>query len=141
MIRYAGARRAAEGHDRVATHDKPYLTILGGPGAGMDAGAREKFLASLRKVGGQKRMPALIHVTYHNVDDILPRFGKALVLRDGGVLDTDQAGSQAAGARRIVWRIHFFFGSENRVPLASGKMTDDGDQQLATCSKVRGLLF
>jgi hypothetical protein len=56
------------------------------------------------------------------------------------VLYTDQAGSQAAGARRIVRRILFFFGSEKRVPLASCKMTD-GDQQLANCSKVRVQLF
>lgn len=60
-------------------------------------------------------MPALIHINYYNVDEILLRVGKALV--------------------------QLFFGSESKLPLASGKMTDDGDQQLANCSKIRVQLF
>src|SRR6266576_4128238 len=64
---------------------KPYLIILDEPCAGMDPGAREKFLASLRKVGGRKQIPALIYVTHH-VEEILPLFRHTLVLRDGKVL-------------------------------------------------------
>src|ERR687891_2135435 len=64
---------------------KPYLIILDEPCAGMDPGARENFLASLRKMGRQKKMPALIFVTHH-VEEILPLFGKTLVLQDGKVL-------------------------------------------------------
>src|SRR6266705_30356 len=64
---------------------KPYLIILDEPCAGMDPGARENFLASLRKVGGQKKMPAIIYVTHH-IEEILPLFGKTLVLREGRVL-------------------------------------------------------
>lgn len=64
---------------------KPYLIILDEPCAGMDPGAREKFLSSLRRIRAQKRMPALIYVTHH-IEEILPLFGKILVLRDGRVL-------------------------------------------------------
>ena len=66
---------------------KPYLIILDEPCAGMDPGARENFLASLWKMGGQKKMPALIYVTHH-IEEILPLFGKTLVLREGRVLYT-----------------------------------------------------
>ena len=64
---------------------KPYLIFLDEPCAGMDPGAREKFLVSLRKVGAQKKLPALIYVTHH-VEEILPLFGKSLVLRGGKLL-------------------------------------------------------
>jgi iron complex transport system ATP-binding protein len=64
---------------------KPYLIMLDEPCAGMDPGARENFLSTLRLVGKQKRMPALIYVTHH-VEEIVPLFRKTLVLRDGEVL-------------------------------------------------------
>jgi iron complex transport system ATP-binding protein len=64
---------------------KPYLIILDEPCAGMDPGARESFLASLRRLGAQKKIPVLIYVTHH-VEEILPLFGKSLVLRDGQLL-------------------------------------------------------
>ena len=51
----------------------------------MDPGARESFLASLRRIGAQKKIPALIYVTHH-VEEILPLFGRILVLRAGKVL-------------------------------------------------------
>ena len=68
---------------------KPYLIILDEPCAGMDPGARENFLVSLRKVGARKKMPALIYVTHH-IEEILPRFKKTLVLREGKVLHAGQ---------------------------------------------------
>lgn len=64
---------------------KPYLIILDEPCAGMDPGAREGFLTSLRKLGRHKKVPALIYVTHH-VEEILPLFAKTLVLKDGRVL-------------------------------------------------------
>lgn len=64
---------------------EPYLIILDEPCAGMDPGAREKFLASLGLLRKQKKIPALIYVTHH-VEEILPMFGKTLVLRNGRVL-------------------------------------------------------
>jgi iron complex transport system ATP-binding protein len=68
---------------------KPYLIILDEPCAGMDPGARERFLASLRKVGRQKKFPALIYVTHH-IEEILPLFRHTLVLRDGKILHAGQ---------------------------------------------------
>jgi iron complex transport system ATP-binding protein len=64
---------------------KPYLIILDEPCAGMDPGARENFLATVRSIGKQKKIPALIFVTHH-IEEILPLFGKTLVLKDGKVL-------------------------------------------------------
>jgi iron complex transport system ATP-binding protein len=64
---------------------KPYLIILDEPCAGMDPGARENFLAALQKIGKQRKLPALIYVTHH-IEEILPLFGKTLVLRDGKVV-------------------------------------------------------
>ncbi len=64
---------------------QPYLIILDEPCAGLDPGAREIFLASLRKLGAQKKIPALIYVTHH-VEEILPLFGKVMVLYQGKVL-------------------------------------------------------
>jgi iron complex transport system ATP-binding protein len=70
---------------------KPYLVILDEPCAGMDPGARENFLATLRAVGKQKKIPALIFVTHH-IEEILPLFGKTLVLKDGKVLQEGNSG-------------------------------------------------
>ena len=64
---------------------KPYLMIFDEPCAGMDPGARENFLATLRLVGKQKKLPSLIYVTHH-VEEILPLFKKTLVLKDGSIL-------------------------------------------------------
>ncbi len=64
---------------------KPYLMVLDEPCAGMDPGARECFLATLRKVGARKKIPSLIYVTHH-VEEILPLFRKTLVLREGEIL-------------------------------------------------------
>ena len=64
---------------------KPYLVVLDEPCAGMDPGARENFLATLRKVGAQKKIPSMIYVTHH-IEEILPLFRKTLVLREGEIL-------------------------------------------------------
>jgi iron complex transport system ATP-binding protein len=64
---------------------KPYLIVLDEPCAGMDPGARENFLATLRAVGQQKMLPTLIYVTHH-IEEILPLFRWTLVLREGRVL-------------------------------------------------------
>jgi len=64
---------------------RPYLIVLDEPCAGMDPGARENFLATLQAVGKQKNIPSLIYVTHH-VEEILPLFGKTLILKEGRVL-------------------------------------------------------
>jgi len=70
---------------------KPYLIILDEPCAGMDPGARESFLLSLRKLSGFKKVPAMIYVTHH-IEEILPMFHKTLVLRHGKVLYAGRTG-------------------------------------------------
>ena len=64
---------------------KPYLIILDEPCAGMDPGAREKFLMALGKIGRRKKVPALIYVTHH-IEEILPMLRRTLVLREAKVL-------------------------------------------------------
>ena len=76
---------------------KPYLIILDEPCAGMDPGARENFLASLRKLGARRKIPALVYVTHH-IEEILPLFRRTLVLCDGKVIH--------AGATRSVLTRH-----------------------------------
>lgn len=79
---------------------RPYLLILDEPCAGMDPGARENFLASLQRIGAQKKIPALIYVTHH-IEEILPLFRHTLVLRAGKVL---HAGRTAAVLKPQVLR-------------------------------------
>ena len=72
---------------------RPRLLILDEPCAGLDPVAREKFLAFLARLGAQRGGPALIFVTHH-VEEIMPVFTHALLLREGRVV--------AAGAKRAV---------------------------------------
>lgn len=71
---------------------EPYLILLDEPCAGMDPGAREDFLASLRQLGRRKKVPALIYVTHH-VEEILPMFKKTLVIKQGKVLASGDTGA------------------------------------------------
>jgi iron complex transport system ATP-binding protein len=64
---------------------RPYLIFLDEPCAGMDPGARENFLTSLQILSRQKKIPSLVYVTHH-IEEILPLFGKTLVLHRGRVL-------------------------------------------------------
>jgi iron complex transport system ATP-binding protein len=68
---------------------KPYLIILDEPCAGMDPAARESFLASLRALGKRKQIPSLVYVTHH-LEEILPMFRKALIIKEGRVLDAGE---------------------------------------------------
>jgi iron complex transport system ATP-binding protein len=79
---------------------KPYLIILDEPCAGIDPGARENFLASLRRLGAQKKIPALIYVTHH-IEEILPMFRRTLILRGGRVL---HAGKTTAVLKPQIFR-------------------------------------
>lgn len=63
---------------------KPRLLILDEPCAGLDPVAREHFLSFLQRLGSQRGAPALILVTHH-VEEIVPVFTHALLLRTGRV--------------------------------------------------------
>ena len=64
---------------------KPRLLILDEPCAGLDPVAREQFLTFLQHLGTQRSAPALVLVTHH-VEEIMPAFTHALLLREGRIL-------------------------------------------------------
>jgi iron complex transport system ATP-binding protein len=74
---------------------RPKLLILDEPCAGLDPVAREKFLLFIDQLAraSSTRAPALVLVTHH-VEEIMPVFTHALLLREGNVL--------AAGPRERV---------------------------------------
>jgi iron complex transport system ATP-binding protein len=61
------------------------ILILDEPCSELDPVAREKFLEFLTRLAESEQTPNLLLVTHH-VEEILPCFGAALVLRDGKVL-------------------------------------------------------
>ena len=64
---------------------RPRLLLLDEPCAGLDPVARERFLAFLQDFGSRKFTVPLVLVTHH-VEEILPVFTHALVLRGGRTL-------------------------------------------------------
>lgn len=64
---------------------RPLCLVFDEPCAGMDPGARERFLAWLGQLLRQPGGLAMILVTHH-IEEILPEFGSTLVLRQGRVL-------------------------------------------------------
>jgi iron complex transport system ATP-binding protein len=63
----------------------PRLLILDEPCAGLDPAAREHFLQFLQRLGRDKKAPTLVLVTHH-VEEIMPVFTHALVIKEGRVL-------------------------------------------------------
>ena len=87
----------------------PRLLILDEPCAGLDPVAREHFLGFLQRLGTKRGAPSLILVTHH-VEEIMPCFSHALLLREGRVL--------AAGERRAALnsaRLSDLFGAPCRL--------------------------
>ena len=66
---------------------RPQLLILDEPCAGLDPVAREHFLTFLQKLGFATEGPALVLVTHH-VEEIVPAFSHALLLRAGRVVSS-----------------------------------------------------
>lgn len=75
-------QRVLIGRALVASHR---VLILDEPCAGLDPVAREKFLSFLDRLTKAEITPNLVFVTHH-VEEILPCFDKALVLRNGTIL-------------------------------------------------------
>jgi len=61
---------------------KPKLLILDEPCAGLDPVAREHFLHFLNRLARQRNAPSLVLVTHH-VEEIMPAFTHALLLKEG----------------------------------------------------------
>ncbi len=60
----------------------PKLLVLDEPAAGLDLGARERFVQRLTEVVADPEIPGVVLVTHH-VEEIAPGFTHALVLRGG----------------------------------------------------------
>ncbi|HYT60756.1 MAG TPA: ABC transporter ATP-binding protein [Haliangiales bacterium] len=69
---------------RALMADPPVL-ILDEPCAGLDPVAREHFLQFLNRLGRRPNAPTLLLVTHH-VEEIMPVFGHALLLKAGQVV-------------------------------------------------------
>lgn len=63
------------------------LLILDEPCTGLDLRAREQVLSAIRLLGEREGSPTLIYVTHH-VEEILPIFTHALLIRQGRLLAT-----------------------------------------------------
>lgn len=98
LMRQAGIARLAarpyswtsQGQRRMATivralMVKPGLLILDEPAAGLDPVAREMFLSRLSALMKSRGGPVILYVTHH-VEEIIPSFTHALVLRGGKAL-------------------------------------------------------
>jgi iron complex transport system ATP-binding protein len=68
---------------------KPRVLILDEPCAGLDPAAREHFLKFIQRLGAKKNSPTLLFVTHH-VEEIMPVFSHALLLKSGRVLATGE---------------------------------------------------
>jgi iron complex transport system ATP-binding protein len=96
---------------------KPRLLILDEPCAGLDPAAREHFLQFLQRLGRQKDAPTLVIVTHH-VEEIMPVFSHALVLKSGKVL--------ASGKKNSVLNTRFLsiaFGTRTQLKRKSNRYT------------------
>jgi len=70
----------------------PRVLILDEPCAGLDPAAREHFLQFIQRLGAQKNSPTLVLVTHH-VEEIMPIFSHALILKKGKVLAAGEKSS------------------------------------------------
>lgn len=61
---------------------RPKLLMLDEPCAGLDPVAREHFLQFIDRIGRQRNTPAIVLITHH-VEEIMPVFTHALLLRKG----------------------------------------------------------
>jgi iron complex transport system ATP-binding protein len=64
---------------------RPKLLILDEPCAGLDPVARENLLQFLQRLGSRKNSPTLVLVTHH-IEEIMPIFSHALVLKSGNAI-------------------------------------------------------
>ncbi|MEI2402106.1 ABC transporter ATP-binding protein [Niallia taxi] len=62
----------------------PELVILDEPATGLDFLAREQLLETIQQLAQMENCPTVIYVTHH-MEEILPVFSSALLLRDGEV--------------------------------------------------------
>jgi iron complex transport system ATP-binding protein len=94
---------------------EPKVLILDEPCAGLDPVAREQFLEFVDRLGRSRGAPTLVLVTHH-VEEIVPTFTHALLLREGRV-------TAAGGLRRTLTsrRLSEAFKSPVRLGFRKGR--------------------
>jgi len=75
---------------------RPFLIILDEPCAGLDPGARERFLKSIDQLAARQPRLGLVLVTHH-IEEITPAFTHVIVLKNGRVLHAGAAADVLAG--------------------------------------------
>lgn len=128
LLRQAGIARLADrpysrlsqGQRRMATIVRallvePGLLILDEPAAGLDPVAREMFLSRVAALMGSRGGPAVLYVTHH-VEEILPAFTHALLLRGGRAVASGPLADSLTSAS-----LARTFGREVRLALAGGR--------------------
>lgn len=93
----------------------PKLLILDEPCAGLDPVARETFLRFLERLTHRRGGPSLVLVTHH-VEEIMPGFTHALLLRQGRVLAAGPRDRTLSSAR-----LSATFGSPVRLRRSGGR--------------------
>lgn len=66
---------------------EPMLIVLDEPCAGMDPGARERFLDLLGTMLDADRATSVVMVTHH-IEEVLPQIDQVLIVRDGRIAKT-----------------------------------------------------
>ena len=112
---------------RALMADPPVL-ILDEPCAGLDPVAREHFLQFLNRLGRRPNAPTLLLVTHH-VEEIMPVFGHALLLKAGQVV----AGGRKQNVLRSRW-LSAAFGSPVALRSTNGRYS------LTVAPSARGLM-
>lgn len=94
---------------------RPRLLILDEPCAGLDPAAREHFLAFLQRLGRRRHAPGLLLVTHH-VEEIMPVFTHALLLREGRVVARGKIATVLTSAN-----LTRTFGARVKLTIAAGR--------------------
>jgi iron complex transport system ATP-binding protein len=94
---------------------RPRLLILDEPCAGLDPVAREKFLKFLDRLARRRGAPTLVLVTHH-VEEIMPAFTHALLLRAGSAVAAGPVASVLTSAN-----LSATFGARLRLRRVRGR--------------------
>src|SRR6202012_4684810 len=94
---------------------RPRVLILDEPCAGLDPAAREHFLQFIQRLGTHKNAPTLVLVTHH-VEEIMPAFSQALILKGGKVLASGEKAKTLATKNLSV-----AFGTKLRLQFKGGR--------------------
>jgi iron complex transport system ATP-binding protein len=91
----------------------PKLLVLDEPSVGLDMKAREAFLEAVGRLAGT--VPSVVYVTHH-IEEIMPQFTHAMLLKDGRVRASGPKGGVIRSAD-----ISEAFGLEVRVESEGGR--------------------